>query len=788
MKRAYAVVALLTVTLISLEIAWTRVFSAEFFYPFAFLILSLAVLGLGLGALAVRLIPALAREERLPLLLVLTGLATLAGPPLVFRLGLDFSLLYQSWGMIGRLLVALFLLNAPQMLGGMALASIFRRRHEALPKLYMADLLGAGFGIFALFLAMNGFGTPAATFLCALPVLAAAFLAGGLRMRAAAVALAAVMTLLAGQADGLLAAKREERAPVVYQHWDAVSKIKVYEFDEDARGINMDNVSNSPVYRFDGNWDRPDSLRFGFGIDVSWLIGLFDGCTFLSLGSGGGTDVLQALQAGATRVHAVEVLPHVNHMMTSGFLADYSGRIYHDPRVTVATEDGRAYVRAHPNTFDVIYSLSSNTFAALASGAFAMAENYLFTTEAFADYWRAMTPQGFMMMEHQYYMPRLVSMALDALRGLGVAEPTQHLAIYDLPAMRRKMILLSKRPLTDEIRTHAFGELTPELAGDIHLLYPAPPEYADNPIDRIVRNGWGAEMDSAAADLSPATDNRPFVAQLGLWRNFEIDPSKPLRPYGEFQGFPLSKAIIAVILLVVLALVVPLNLLPFARRGAKLGAAPWLFFFLLGMGFMMVEVILIQQYTLLIGPGAYGLAAILLTLLVACGLGSRLSGHVPAPAAFGAILAWLGLDALAFPLLAATCGGLPMTARILIAAAAVAPLGFFLGMPFPKGGLRVGSLIDWGYAVNGAGSVLGATLIVLVAFNFGYRMALLLAALLYACAGILLTRVPGWHAAEAEEIELASCILPRRLAVPEAGAGCDSRRIQVSIGEGVDPD
>ena len=99
-----------------------------------------------------------------------------------------------------------------------------------------------------------------------------------------------------------------------------------------------------------------------------------------------------------------------------------------------------------------------------------------------------------------------------------------------------------------------------------------------------------------------------------------------------------------------------------------------------------------------------------------------------------------------------------MAARILIAAAAVAPLGFFMGMPFPKGGLRVGSLIDWGYAVNGAGSVLGATLIVLVAFNFGYRTALLLAALLYAFAWLLLTRVRGWHAVEVDEVEAGEMV------------------------------
>ena len=100
----------------------------------------------------------------------------------------------------------------------------------------------------------------------------------------------------------------------------------------------------------------------------------------------------------------------------------YSGHIYRDPRVRVVSEDARTYVRRHEGRFDVIYSLSSNTWAALGSGSFAFAESYLFTTEAFRDYWRALSDEGFLSMEHQVYMPRLVSAVLEALDDLGV-EP-----------------------------------------------------------------------------------------------------------------------------------------------------------------------------------------------------------------------------------------------------------------------------------------------------------------------------------------------------------------------------
>jgi hypothetical protein len=747
-------VALLSVSLVALELAWTRLFSAEFFYTFAFLVLSLAILGLGLGALSLRLWPRLARPERLPLYLSLAALCALAGPPLVFLYDLDFPSLFSSPAMVGKLVLTIFTLNAPYFFGGMALALLFRAGHQRLDRLYTADLLGAGAGVAGVVVLMNAIGTPTATFYCALPLLLAALLTARRAWKLAPVALAAVMVVLGTQAPSLLEREREEHAPIVYKHWDAAAKIKIFGYEEPWRRINVDNAANSPVYEFDGNWDRPDSLRFQFGIDVEYLIDQFDECTFLSLGSGGGGDVLQALQYGATEAHAVEVVPHVNWLMTEGMLHEYTGRLYDDPRVVVATEDARAYVRRHPQTFDVIYSLSSNTFAALASGAFAMAENYLFTTEAFGDYWRALSDGGFMMMEHQFYMPRLVSEVIEALEAEGVAEPRQHFAIYNLPSMRRKMVLLSKRPLTDEIRNLAFVELTPELEEHIHLLYPPRDGDEDNLINRIVQEGWRQVAAEAPIDVSPSTDDRPYAAQLGLWRNFAWDRLEKVHPLEEvLRGFPLSKLLIVIILIVVVALVVPLNLIPYAVSREKLGAAPWLYFFLIGAAFMMVEVVLIQKYALFIGPSVMSLATILLALLWGSGIGSRLSRRVPDVVAFAGIIGWLALEVVVFPQLTTALAGLPMAARMAVTALLIAPLGFFMGMPFPKAGLRVGELIDWGFAVNGAASVLGGTLVVLVAFSWGFRAALAIAAGVYLIAGMLLAIGPAWRVARGEELE-----------------------------------
>ncbi|RJP57978.1 MAG: hypothetical protein C4543_08905, partial [Ignavibacteriales bacterium] len=386
---------------------------------------------------------------------------------------------------------------------------------------------------------------------------------------------------------------------------------------------------------------------------------------------------------------------------------------------------------------------SSNTFAALASGSFALAENYLFTTEAFQDYWNSLTDSGFVMMEHQFYVPRLTSELMLALEELDVENPTSHFAVYNLPKMRRNILFISKQPLTEELMQNAFGEV-PQGAQNYHyLLYPAADSVKDNLINQIVTKGWETAQVNAAIDISPCNDNRPFTAQLGLMRNFQFGEVETILPY-EFYGFPLSKIIITVILLIVVFLIVPLNLIPYLKKGPKLRAVPWLYFFAIGLAFMMVEVVLMQKYTLFIGPSVYSIITILLVLLLASGIGSRYSEKFSPKFVFTFISIWLLIDVVAFTELIYALGGLTMAPRIIITAILIFPLGFFMGMPFPKGSLLIGELVDWGFAVNGAASVLGSTIVVLIAFSFGYATALFLGAVIYLLAYLLISFKRAW--------------------------------------------
>jgi hypothetical protein len=731
-RHPHALAALTSLALVALELVWTRVFSAEFFYTFAFLTLSLAVLGLGLGGLALRLGRKTTTPARIGPLLVATGALALAGPPLALHSGLNFAQLFAGWGMAARFLGTVLLLSSAYFTGGMALSLLFRSCHEDMPRLYRADLLGAAAGVVGIILLMNTAGVPVAAVLLPLPLAVAAFLAGGRRTRIAAGVLAACVCLVLPKAGVLIRRPRQERLPVIQRHWDAMGLVKVQQ-GEGYRNLNIDNMANTGVGEFDGDWSKAEASPEPFPLAIKPLVDAMGGtCTFLSLGSGGGGDVFQALQAGAREVHAVEVNPAINRLLTQGSLRDYSGRLYLDPRVKVVTEDARAYVRRFDQRFDVIFSLSSNTFAAMASGAFALAENYLFTVEAYEDYYRALTDRGVLVMEHQRYVPRMAAEALEALRELGVQDPGSHLAVLALPAMHRQVLILSRRPLDPALfRTANAGRPF----GEVHELYPVPAAGADPLVHRILTEGWRKAAPGAAIDISPCRDSRPFTAQLGLWKNFKLK-RLPEPSAMDFNGFPASKAMIVAILLVVSLLVLPLNLLPALKRGPGLG---WGYFFAIGAGFMILEVVLIQKYALLIGPSSYTVAAILFTLLAGSGIGSRYAASFRDRTPFLAILAWLAADGLLFGRATHALAGLPIPGRAAATILLLAPLAFFMGMPFTKGTRRAGDRVDWGFAVNGAAGVLASAAVMLVSFTWGFPAALATGGLAYAAALALLS-------------------------------------------------
>ncbi|MDA3865445.1 MAG: hypothetical protein PF489_01705 [Salinivirgaceae bacterium] len=736
--------ALISSSFIALEILWTRIFSAEYYYTFAFLVLSLSILGLGMGGLMVRIFPFVNKERNLWLYLCLGSLISILGPIAVLQFDLDFTQLFSSGIMVAKILLVTIILSISFLFGGIALSMLFRKNHENMDKVYMADLIGSGLGVLMAVLFMNVLEVHKTAFLVSVPALIAAILYAPRKLKVVPAIFIALLFILLPKAQPWLKKERKERFELIYQHWDAMAQLKVLKVQDDFYYSVIDNAAHAPTVGFDGNLNQPDSLKQFPGYPMPYLVSQYDSCTFLALGAGGGGDVLNALNSGAAEIHAVEVVPHLNYLMTDGFLHDFTGEIYSNPKVKVITEDGRSYINQFTNKFDIIYSLSSNTFASLASGAFALAENYLFTQEAFEDYYDAMTDSGIMLIDHQFYIPRLTSATLKALANKKVVNPQKHIAVFHSYKGRRDMMLFSKRPIDNKLLAEAFPSMTGGASPYMVNHFPNPPDsLRNNIINQIVKHGWENIQDTVPTDLSPTTDNRPFAAQMGLWKNFDIHQLDKISPF-EFKGFPLAKLLIIIILAITLLIVIPINLIPFLKKGKTLTFNGWSFFFLIGMAFMAIEVIFIQKYTRFVGPGSYTFVTILFTLLLTSGIGSRFSGKTKPWIAIMGILAWILFEIFVFDDVTNLFSHFPMVGRMAVTVCFIAPLGFFMGMPFPIGTQKVGELVDWGFAINGAASVLGSTGIILVAFNFGYNVALALGALAYLLALLILLSPKKW--------------------------------------------
>ena len=706
--------------LVALEIVWTRIFSAEFFYSFAFLVVSLAVLGLGLGALSLRFWPTWATfaadwysralgqwnrraragrcnapAHRIRHAVALWGRPRLAGR----RRGVTVATLSGRRSLLRCALAPPPPTRRPTLRGRPSGSS--RRRRDCNRR--DERLWGAGRSR------------------AVLHAWCPSRMGPGRYQRIGSLALLVALIGTAFVADAALVPKAPTKAPVIAERWDAMGRIRVYAYNAAVRGIDIDGAANMLLYRVRGDWrEGLPAATPEFALDLRPLIRALAAERVMVVGAGGGSEVMQAKWGGAQRVAAVEVNAGLNEMLTHGAQAAFFGHLYESTGVEVHSTDARVYARQHPAAFDLIISRSSNTFAALSSGAFALAENYLFTAEAFADFYRALTADGILLIEHQVYIPRLTSAAIEALRALGLAAES-HLAVYDLPTQRRQVLVLGRQPLASTLVDTTLPALFAAADPASRALHPAPT--AKHLISRIVADGWEAHWPTAAIDISPPTDDRPFVAQMGRWDRLDRGRQQQALAF-EFAGFPLARLLVVAVLAVVLAVGVPLLLLPRRRGQAGLSGAAWLYFAAIGMGYMLIEVVWIQQYSLLLGHSAYTFPIVLLALLLSSGAGSFYSQRGGPWLPFVFVAAWTAAHLLLFPHVVAICGGLNWGLRVAISCALIAPPGFLMGMPFPRAARYVGECIDWGFAINGVASVFGAALAVFIALHWGFAVAL----------------------------------------------------------------
>jgi len=776
-----AAVAATSSAVLITELALTRIFSVVMYYHFAFLAISIALFGLSASGVYAYL--RRKRLERVPTERLLANCALLHGAATIVALfvlvRLRVGLNYSPQNLV--LMLAIYALAAvPFFTGGLVITLAIARLSPGINAVYAADLIGASAGCLALIPLLDRIGAPgvvltASGLSCLSAVL---FSRGDQRLRTAALAGTGLGLALIGQLTGLASfdvvdTKGHRGDRVLFSKWNSFSRIGVYERPHtdwslspayrgalpDTLYMDIDSAASTPILHVASDFSNAQYLRYELTALAYHLKEQgpipdpqASGFTALVIGPGGGRDLASALVFGASRVDAVEINPIIANDVMRGQFKEFSGSIYNHPRVRVFVDDGRSFVRRSEDRYDVIQASLVDTWAATAAGAYTLTENTLYTVEAFDDYLEHLTDSGVLTITRWVFDGlRLVSLAQEVCERRGWNDCASHLALV---RHRNVLTFLMKRtPFTGE----EIARLE-KTANDLEftILYaPTLGFNEEDEVDGVQTGDYGRLIVSPDRhqfyeeyhqDIRPTTDDRPFFFHTTkLEDQFDV-------AFGRTMLFGNGLSALLTLMGISATLVALFVFLPLIVAGVERPRTlfPWLVYFgALGAGFMLIEVAVLQRFVLLLGHPVYSLTVTLFSLLLGTGLGSALSrslrvSHLSRSAAFTlAGIALLGVVAtvVVTPLITWAIP-LERPARIAVAVVTLVPIGMVLGIPMPAGiqllRSRAPEIVTWAWGMNGALSVVGATLAIFIAMNWGFRVTFLAGSLAYVVALISL--------------------------------------------------
>ncbi|MHB8879050.1 MAG: spermidine synthase family protein [Myxococcaceae bacterium] len=767
-------VALTSGASLALSLLFTRIFSVTMYYHFAFLLVSMALLGIAVSGVVVFLLPKVFRDERLARLA--GGFAVLMAPLAVVALSVavENPMSVDLQGDNVNRLIKLYIATAlPFLASGFAISLAIAGAKQMIGKVYAYDLIGAALGCVLIVPLISAVGGQAAVV-----VAGAVAAAGGVLLALSSEKKTpfsqGVVALGAVAAVGLLffATVSMQSAPffkiaqgtkflnestVEFERWNSFSRVTVSAGEADHKWIHIDADAATRMYSGEiakGGYEAP--RRFSEARVAGVVYSLRNEGPALIIGPGGGPDLISALRAGVPKVTGVEVNPIIADTIMRGQYQGFNGDLYRNPKVQVVVDDGRSYVSRSEESYSSIQATLVDTWAASSAGAFTLSENNLYTVEAFGDYLSHLQPDGVVSMTRWYGAPpieflRLMGLGREALNRRGVAEAEHPRYFFVAADNRMATMLLKRQPYTQDEVAKLVAECN---ASGLRVMYSPFRNPGEDP--NLVNYLGMASAEYYAKlpfDITPTSDNRPFF----FYTVKGSDYASLLSRLGNMERNNLGLVILQVVLLISQALTLLLVVLPllvFRRdvlREQRAGKLRTMGYFLcLGFGFILVELGLMQRFILFLGHPIYALAVVLATLLGASGVGSALSPRIEAK--FGItggvrrvvmvlsavlILYMLGLGPVFTALL-----GLPITVRVMISAVLVAVLGVLMGTLLPLG-VRAATgygaeVVPWAWGLNGATSVVGSTLAVVLSMQFGFSVTLLSGVLAYALGTVVL--------------------------------------------------
>jgi len=494
------------------------------------------------------------------------------------------------------------------------------------------------------------------------------------------------------------------------------------------------------------------------------------------LGAGGGAGVLLALRHAARQVDAVELDANVLDLLRGTF-RDFSGMLYDLPSVRVHHAEARSFAEAAPWTWDVIDLSLVDSFGATAVGISAVGENYLYTREAFETFLRHLRPGGLLSVTRWVRLPprdelKLFATGVAALERMGLG-PVERLVL--VRSWATATLLVKSEPFTSSELATLRGWAEERLfdiayfpgigSGEGNRFNVLERDYYAEATAALLAGGKRREQffSDYAFYLRPATDDRPYFFHFFRWRALPLmlrTVGVAWIPFVEWGYLILVATLVQAALFSVLLIALPLALLrgrarpnnsALTRSPSSQGSRLWVLlnFLALGLGYLFVEMALIQRLVFFLANPIYAVAVVLAGLLLVSGLGSgwaagclqkgssaaRLACFAALGVAATAAVYAFGLRAALTPLL-----GWPLAARIGMAFALMLPLTP-MGMPFPLALRQLGhahrELLPWAWAISGCASVVATSLATLLALGAGLAAVLVAAAACYVITALV---------------------------------------------------
>lgn len=783
---------MLSMTVLLFELALTRIFSIVLWYDYAFMAISIAFFGLGIGSLLTHILKNKVKREQLPSKILQTTI--------IFAVSVPIFLV-----VIGNVIppnvhfIYLFYLSSsiPFFFAGISMSLIFFAMPREVSKLYFIDLVGAAAATLMLDPLMQRLGAESVLLSAALLVLgpsliAALVLSAPSRKKnvsnapiienkiklSGIIVLAASAILLAVNTDAnILAIKPGENKGLHYQlekpsefehlstQWNSFSRIDVtrqlHPQDNDDDDHNNGRSRALSAIAIDADADTPVFKWNGSSADLVWLKRFMDYLPFeistqvnntLVIGSGGGEDVLVALAGGSKKVTAVEINPLI--ISTAKQFGNSAGNLYDRKEVELFIDDGRRFISSSDSKYDRIVIKLVDSWAAQLAGGYALSENYLYTVEAFRQYLRHLDEDNGMlvMVRWNFELPRLMPLVAESLRqekqgGSSEDIRKQILVVENRPGLYFEsnnkqtiypvLLIIKNNPFTDSEINLAEERVANNNARVIAM----PGGYIQPPYDTLLldKNYYHSQQLQesdlrAILELKPPTDDSPFYFAKEQVPN---------------QMILLLETVLGV------SAVLALLLIYYSRRNRALpimsSTSSWfhmIFVIFIGLGFMFLEITFIQKFLLLLGTPIMALTVILFSILLSSGIGAYLSGKlfhknpykavvVSIPLLVGIVLSYYGF--LQGIIDSSIIMQLPQ--RIMLTFALLSPAGLLMGFQFPsitrmasmhsnQGEHTDGNItLLWG--INVIASVIATVLTAISSMVIGFNGNLLLGAGLY---------------------------------------------------------